>query len=64
MTNVIKAFDCVVMTMTQKRQYEQMEQRILEAVSEAKGAGIPQGLIVALLHGYANHETSVMMDDA
>ena len=62
MSNVIKMFD--VVTLEQKRCYEQMEQRIIEAVGDAKRAGVPQGLIVALLHGYASHETTEMMDEA
>jgi hypothetical protein len=64
MGNVIKAFDCVVLTLEQKRIYENMEKGIVDLVNTAKNAGVPQGLIVALLHGYANYETGVMMDDA
>ena len=62
MSNVIRAFDIV--TLEQKRQYKAMDTQIAEAIDEAKSAGVPQGLIVALLHGYAHHETATMMDDA
>lgn len=34
---------------------------ILEAVSAAKSAGIPQGFIVALLHAHAARETSQLL---
>ena len=34
-----------------------------EALIEAKNAGVPQGLIVALLHGLAAHETNIMIGD-
>jgi len=34
-----------------------------EALVGAKNAGVPQGLIVALLHGLAAHETNIMTGD-
>lgn len=33
-----------------------------EAIDAAKAAGLPQGLIVALLHGQARSETARMVD--
>lgn len=40
-----------------------MDSKIVEAINEAKNSGVPQGLIVALLHGYAHDQTSEMMGD-
>lgn len=36
---------------------------ITRCIDDLKQAGIPQGLIVALLHGHATVETIVMMGD-
>lgn len=42
---------------------EAMDAAIVEALKAAKDAGVPQGLIVGLLHGFAHRETAVMMRD-
>jgi hypothetical protein len=34
---------------------------IAKAIDGAKGAGLPQGLIVAVLHGHAHSETAKMV---
>lgn len=36
---------------------------IRQAIDAAKAAGLPQGLIVALLHGQAHSETARMVSD-
>lgn len=38
-----------------------MDEAILDAVKTAKAAGLPQGFIVALLHGYAHSQTAIMV---
>jgi hypothetical protein len=39
-----------------------VDQRIAEAVDAAKSAGLPQGLIVALLQGQALRQTQMMVN--
>ena len=34
---------------------------VSKAVGDAKDAGVPQGLIVSVLHGHAHHETAEMI---
>jgi hypothetical protein len=34
---------------------------IAKAVDAAKAAGLPQGLVVSLLHGHAQMQTSIMV---
>jgi hypothetical protein len=34
---------------------------IAKAIDAAKGAGLPQGLVVAVLHGHAHSETARMV---
>lgn len=41
---------------------EAMGESIAVAIGAAKDAGVAQGLIVALLHGYAHQETATMME--
>ena len=41
-----------------------MDSAIVSAINAAKDAGVPQGLIVGLLHGYAHDQTVAMWRDA
>ncbi len=50
-----------VVTRDQQHALVAMEKQILEAVSAAKDAGVPQGFIVAVLHGHAQVQTNTMM---
>jgi len=43
---------------------ESMNAALVAAVDAAKNASVPQGLIVALLHGHAHQQTAVMMGAA
>jgi hypothetical protein len=38
-----------------------LDSGILEAIKEAKWSGVPQGFVVAILHGYAQRETLEML---
>lgn len=38
-----------------------MNLALVGAIEAAKTAGVPQGLVVALLHGYAHQQTAAMM---
>jgi hypothetical protein len=41
-----------------------LDKAIADAVDAAKSAGLPQGLIVALLHGHAHAQTHQMATDS
>lgn len=49
------------MTPEQRRVFESADMEIVRAINNAKSAGVPQGLIVALLHGHAHWQTAEMM---
>jgi hypothetical protein len=38
-----------------------LDSAIAKAVIAAKEAGLPQGLVVSLLHGYAQVQTNIMV---
>ncbi|WP_455884735.1 hypothetical protein [Pseudomonas spelaei] len=40
-----------------------LDKAIADAVDAAKGAGLPQGLIVSLLHGHAHAQTHQMVTE-
>lgn len=42
---------------------ERMDAVIVAAINDAKDAGVPQGLIVALLQGFAHSETADMVNE-
>lgn len=41
-----------------------MDAAIVAAINSAKDAGVPQGLIVGLLHSYAHAQTAAILDGA
>lgn len=49
------------MSAEQRRVFDEIDASIVAAINAAKDAGVPQGLIVALLHGHAHQQTSEMM---
>ena len=49
------------MTAEQRRVFEATDAAFVAAIQAAKDAGVPQGLIVALLHGHAHQQTAAMM---
>lgn len=50
-----------VLTAEHRRALEASDAAFVAAIQSAKDAGVPQGLIVALLHGHAHQQTSAMM---
>ncbi|MNE87128.1 hypothetical protein D3C80_1842920 [compost metagenome] len=38
-----------------------LDAALIKAIDEAKAAGLPQGLVVAILHGHAHAETHRMV---
>jgi hypothetical protein len=41
--------------------FRRLDAEIAKLITTAKEAGVPQGLLVALLHGYAHIETAKMV---
>jgi hypothetical protein len=39
-----------------------LDDTLVQAIKAAKAAGLPQGLIVSLLHGHAHHQTGIMVN--
>lgn len=39
----------------------EMETTIVDAIEKAKESGVPQGLVVAILHGHATRQTLEMV---
>lgn len=42
----------------------EMDRKIVAAINEAQDAGIPRGLLVGTLHGYALEQTAKMINAA
>lgn len=38
-----------------------LDDALVQAIKDAKAAGLPQGLIVSLLHGHAHGQTHIMV---
>ena len=47
----------------QTRAFVLLDEVVTNALNAAKAAGVPQGLIVALMHGHALRETEYMLHD-
>jgi hypothetical protein len=41
---------------------KELDDALVQAIKTAKAAGLPQGLIVAVLHGHAHSETAKMVE--
>jgi hypothetical protein len=39
----------------------EMDESLRKAIDDAKASGMPQGLVVALLHGQAHSQTAIMV---
>ena len=66
MSALYKAFTDLADARKEKRisvALEDMNSALVAALEAAKDAEVPQGLIVALLHGHAHQQTSMMMEN-
>jgi len=61
MTNVTRLRHALPMSPEINKAVTDLDSAIAKAVSAAKDAGLPQGLVVSLLHGYAQMQTTVMV---
>ncbi len=63
MSDIATLYPGGVVSLAQQRAFVSLDSTMSEALVDAKNAGVPQGLIVALLHGLAAHETNIMIGD-
>jgi hypothetical protein len=61
MSNVTRLHHALPMSADINKAIVDLDRAIAKAIDAAKSAGLPQGLIVALLHGQAHSETAWMV---
>ncbi|WP_457265765.1 hypothetical protein [Pseudomonas sp. P5_C3] len=61
MTNVTRLLHALPMSRDINKALNDLDSAIAKAIDAAKAAGLPQGLIVAELHGYAHAQTHIMV---
>lgn len=59
-SNVVQALPGGIVSRDQQESFFDMDRAICLAIDEAKRAGVPQGFIVAALHGHAATQTLIM----
>lgn len=61
MTNVTRLRHVLPMSPEINKAVNDLDSAIAKAVDVAKSAGLPQGLVVSLLHGHAQVQTNIMV---
>lgn len=61
MTNVTRLHHALPLSPAIVKAINEMDESLCKAIDNAKAVGMPQGLIVALLHGQAHSQTSIMV---
>lgn len=61
MTNVTRLHHALPLSADLVKAINDMDASLRKAIDDAKAAGLPQGLIVALLHGHAHSQTHLMV---
>ena len=61
MSNVTRLRHALPMSPDINKAVSDLDNAIANAVSTAKAAGLPQGLVVSLLHGHAQAQTNIMV---
>ena len=61
MTNITRLHHALPMSPAINKAITNLDSAIAKAIDAAKGAGLPQGLVVAVLHGHAHSETAKMV---
>lgn len=64
MSNVTRIRHALPLSAAIDKSVTDLDSAIAKAIDAAKASGLPQGLIVSLLHGHAHAETSRMTKDA
>lgn len=61
MTNVARLRHALPMSQDINKALTDLDSAIAKAVDAAKVSGLPQGLVVSLLHGHAHAQTHIMV---
>ncbi|OLS61529.1 hypothetical protein [Pseudomonas putida] len=61
MTNITRLQHALPLSSDVAAATNELDSALIKAIDSAKEAGLPQGLIVAILHGHAHAETHRMV---
>ena len=61
MSNVTRLRHALPMSPDINKAFADLDSALAKAIDAAKGAGLPQGLVVSLLHGHAQVQTNNMV---
>lgn len=61
MTNVTRLHHALPLSPAINKAVTDLDSAITKAVDAAKAAGLPQGLVVSLLHGHTQVQTNIMV---
>ncbi len=61
MTNITRLHHALPLSPAINKAITDLDSAIAKAVDAAKAAGLPQGLVVSLLHGHAQVQTNIMV---
>lgn len=61
MSNVTRLRHAIPMSQDINKALVDLDSAITKAIDTAKAAGLPQGIIVAVLHGQAHSQTAIMV---
>lgn len=61
MTNVTRLHHALPLSPAINKAVTDLDSAIAKAVDAAKAAGLPQGLVVSLLHGHTQAQTNIMV---
>jgi len=61
MTNITRLHHALPLSPAISKAVTDLDSALAKAIDAAKGAGLPQGLVVSLLHGHALMQTNIMV---
>lgn len=61
MCNVTRLHHVLPLSPAINKAITDLDSAIVKAIDAAKAAGLPQGLVVSLLHGHAQVQTNIMV---
>lgn len=61
MSNVTRLHHALPLSPAINKAVTELDSAIVKAIDAAKAAGLPQGLVVSLLHGHAQLQTNIMV---
>ena len=61
MTNITRLHHALPLSPAINKAVTDLDTTIAKAIDAAKAAGLPQGLVVSILHGHAQVQTNIMV---